>query len=61
MDGSEIIVSMIYIRKDILAVRTYSFITGMSRTPNLIYVLFYIKYHIGNDIYQGHYICDVLD
>ena len=32
MDGSESIVAMIYIRKDILAVRTYSFITGMSKT-----------------------------
>ena len=31
MDGSEIIVSMIYIRKNIMGVRTYSFINGMSR------------------------------
>ena len=31
MDGSESIVSMIYIRKDILTVRTYYFITGMSK------------------------------
>ena len=30
MDGSERILSMIYIRKDILSVRTHSFITGMS-------------------------------
>ena len=39
MDGSESIVSMIYIRKDILAVRTYSFITGMSRTKNIEHIL----------------------
>ena len=39
MDGSEIIFSMIYIRKDILAVRTYSFITGMSRTKNMENIL----------------------
>ena len=39
MDGSEIIVSMIYIRKDILAVRTYSFITGMSITKNMEHIL----------------------
>ena len=31
MDRSESIVSVIYIRKDILIVRTYSFITGMSK------------------------------
>ena len=30
---------MIYIRKDILAVRTYSFITGMSRTKNMENIL----------------------
>ena len=39
MDGSESIVSMIYIRKDILTVRTYSFITGMSRTKNMKHIL----------------------
>ena len=39
MDGSESIVSMICIRKDILAVRTYSFITGMSRTKNMEHIL----------------------
>ena len=39
MDGSESIVSMIYIRKDILEVRTYSFITGMSRTKNMEHIL----------------------
>ena len=27
----------------------------------VIYVLVSIKYHIGNDLDQGHYICDVLD
>ena len=32
---SESIVSMIYIRKDILPFITYSFITGMSRTKNM--------------------------
>ena len=39
MDGSEIIVSVIYIRKDILAVRTYSFITCMSITKNMEHIL----------------------
>ena len=39
MDGSEIIVSMIYIRKDIITVRTYSSITGMSRTKNMEHIL----------------------
>ena len=39
MDGSESIVSMIYIRKDILVVRTHSFITGMSRTKNMEHIL----------------------
>ena len=39
MDGSESIVSMIYIGKDILTVRTYSFITGMSKTKNMEYIL----------------------
>ena len=39
MDGSESIVSIIYISKDILAVRTYSFITGMSRTKNMEHIL----------------------
>ena len=29
--------------------------------PEVIYVLVYIKYHIGNDLDQGHYIYDVLD
>ena len=27
----------------------------------MIYVLVCIKYHIGNDSDEGHYICDVLD
>ena len=27
----------------------------------MIYVLVSIKYYIGNDMDQGHYICDVLD
>ena len=27
----------------------------------VIYILAYIKLHIGNDIYKGHYVCDVLD
>ena len=39
MDGSESIVSMIYIRKDILTVITYSFITGMSGTKNMEHIL----------------------
>ena len=39
MNGSESIVSMIYIHKDILAVRTYSFITGMSKTKNMEHIL----------------------
>ena len=29
--------------------------------PKVIYVLVSIKYHIGNDLDKGHYICDVLD
>ena len=29
--------------------------------PEVIYVLVYIKYNIGNDLDQGHYECDVLD
>ena len=39
MDGSENIVSMIYIRKDILTVRTYYFITGVSKTKNMEFIL----------------------
>ena len=39
MDGSESIVHMIYIREDILEVRTYYFITGMSRTKNTEHIL----------------------
>ena len=40
MDGSESIVSMIYIRKDILTVGTYYFITGMSKTKYVSYFCF---------------------
>ena len=29
--------------------------------PNVIYVIVSIKFHIGNDMDQGHYLCDVLD
>ena len=29
--------------------------------PEVIYVLVSIKYHIGNYIKKGHYVCDVLD
>ena len=39
MDGSDRIVSMIYIRRDILTVRTYSFITEMSKTKNMEHIL----------------------
>ena len=39
MDGSESIVSVVYIRKYILAVITYLFITGMSRTKNMEHIL----------------------
>ena len=39
MNGSESIVSMIYIRKDIPKVRTYYFITGMSKTKNMEHIL----------------------
>ena len=28
--------------------------------PKVIYVLVFIKLHIGNDMDQGHYVCDVL-
>ena len=30
-------------------------------SPKEIYILVSIKFHIGNDMYQGHYVCDVLD
>ena len=39
MDGPERIISMIYIRKDILTFITYSFITGMSKTKNMEHIL----------------------
>ena len=29
--------------------------------PKVIYILVSIKLHIGNDMYQVHYVCDVLD
>ena len=29
--------------------------------PKVIYVLVYIKFHIGNDTDQGYYVCDVFD
>ena len=29
--------------------------------PEVLYILFYIKLHIGNDMDKGHYVCDVLD
>ena len=32
-----------------------------SNDLKVIYVLVSIKYHIGNDMYQGQYLCDVLD
>ena len=38
MDVSERIVSMIYIRKDTLTVRTYSFITGMSKSNSMEHI-----------------------
>ena len=38
MNGSESIVSMIYIMKDILSVRTHSFITGMSISNNMEHI-----------------------
>ena len=28
--------------------------------PEVLYILFYIKLHIGNDMDKGHYVCDVL-
>ena len=27
----------------------------------VIYILVFIKFHIGNDMDQGHYVCDLLD
>ena len=39
MDGSESIVLMIYIWKDILTVRTYYFITGVSKAKNMEHIL----------------------
>ena len=38
MDGSDRIVSMIYIRKEILAVRTYCFITGKSISKDMEHI-----------------------
>ena len=29
--------------------------------PKVLYILVSIKLHIGNDMDQGHYVCDVLD
>ena len=29
--------------------------------PEVIYITVYINLHIGNDKYNGHYVCDVLD
>ena len=39
MDGSDSIVSMIYIRKTILGVKTNSFINGMSRKKDMEHIL----------------------
>ena len=38
MDGSDRIVSMIYIRKDILSVRTYFFIIGKSTSKDMEHI-----------------------
>ena len=38
MNGSDMIVSMMYIRKDILAVRTYFFITGKSISKDMEHI-----------------------
>ena len=38
VDGSDRIVSMIYIRKDILSVRTHCFITGKSISKDMEHV-----------------------
>ena len=38
MDGSDRIVSMIYIRKDVLSVRTHSFITGKSISKDMEHI-----------------------
>ena len=38
MDGSDRIVSMLYIRKDIFAVRTYHFITGKSLSEDMEHI-----------------------
>ena len=35
--------------------------TSFPNNPKVIYVLFSIKFHIGNDMDQGHYVCGVLD
>ena len=29
--------------------------------PKVLYILVSIKLHVGNDMDQGHYVCDVLD
>ena len=28
--------------------------------PKVLYIIVYIKLHIGDDMDQGHYVCDVL-
>ena len=29
--------------------------------PEVLYILVFIKLHIGNDVDKGHYVCNVLD
>ena len=33
----------------------------LGKHAEVIYILVYIKIHIGNDMYKSHYACDVLD
>ena len=37
------------------------YLLSCPNSPKVIYVLVSIKYHIGNDLDQRHYVCDVLD
>ena len=43
-----------------IAIAAQYFLSCPNNTE-VLYVLVFIKYHIGNDLDQGHYVCDVLD
>ena len=35
--------------------------TSFTNNREVLYIIVYIKLHIGNNMYQGQYVCDVLD